>query len=155
MFWRGLRDVVSVSAHAIAYDFCDWLGPTRAGMFQLFKDENSGAFAHHKSVAVTVPWAAGFFGLVIARGKRTHRGETTNTERGDCRFSAAGNHHIGIAVLNNAKRIADGMRTRSTCGGSGFVGPFRAKTHGDVSGREVHDGRRNKKRRNLARTTFH
>ena len=155
MFGRRLGDVVSISAHTVPNNFRNRFSPARAGMFQLFKDENSGAFAHHKSVAVTVPWAAGFFGLVIARGKRTHRGETTNTERGDCRFSAAGNHHIGIAVLNNAKRIADGMRTRSTCGGRGFVRPFRAKTHGDVSGRQVHDGRRNKERRNPARTTFH
>ena len=93
-------------------------------MFQLFEDEDPRAFAHHESVAITVPWTAGFFGFVIARGERTHGGESADADRSDGGFSSAGNHHIGIATLNDAKRIADGVCAGGACGAVASFGPF-------------------------------
>src|SRR6185312_13219659 len=98
---RGLRDVISVAAHPIADHFRNRLRATRSCMFQLLEDKYPRAFAHDESIAITVPWTAGFFGFVIARVKRTHGRESADAERSNGGFSSAGNHHIRIAMLNN------------------------------------------------------
>ena len=124
-------------------------------MFQLFEDQNARAFADHETVAVLIPGTAGFFGLVVARGKRAHGGESADAHGSDRSFGAAGDHHIGIVVLDDAERVSNGMGA----GGAGrrrrFVRSLGAVTHGDMPGRKIDDGRGNEERRDLARAAFH
>src|SRR6266849_3615425 len=89
VFRRGLGDVVSVSAHAVADNFRNRLRSPGAGVFELLKDQDSCALADHKSVAVAVPGAAGFFGMVIARGESAHSRETSDPHGSDGGFGAA------------------------------------------------------------------
>src|SRR5215471_6458027 len=46
------------------------------------------------------------------------------------------------------------MSTGGAGGGGGLVGALRSEAHGNVAGGKVHDGGRNKERRDLARTAF-
>ena len=66
MLGRGLRDVIRVSGHTVANDFCNRLGTAGAGVLKLFKDQNARSLADHESVAVFVPGAAGFLRLIVA-----------------------------------------------------------------------------------------
>ena len=62
-----LRDVVSISRHAVAHDFRHRLGTACTGMLQFFENHNSRAFTNNEAIAVAVPWAAGSFGIVVSR----------------------------------------------------------------------------------------
>ena len=65
---RGLGHVIGVPAHTVADDFGYRRGPTRASVFELFHDQNPGAFADDESVTVSVPGAACLLGIIVARG---------------------------------------------------------------------------------------
>ena len=122
-------------------------------MFQFFQDEDAGAFADDEAIAIFVEGTAGVRGIVIARGKRAHGGETADAHGGDGGFCSAGNHHIGIVAFDHAIRIADGMRAGGAGGSGSFIGTFSAPANADLSGSKVDDGGGNKKRRDLARAT--
>ena len=68
-------------------------------------------------------------GIVVARGKRAHGGESADAHRSDGGFGAAGNHHIGVAVLDDAEGIADGVRAGGAGGGGGVVRALGAEAH--------------------------
>src|SRR5208282_411246 len=113
-------------------------------MFQFFEDEDACAFAHDEAVAVSVPGAAGAGGVVVAGGEGAHGGESADAHGSDGGFGASGDHDVGIAVLDDAKGIADGVSAGGAGGGGGFVGAFGAEAHGDMSGGEIDDGGGNK-----------
>ncbi len=63
----------------------------------------------HEAVAVHVPRAARRRGVVVARGQRARGAEPADAERADRRFGAAGDHHVGVAVLDQPTRLADAV----------------------------------------------
>src|SRR5438067_6092925 len=65
---RGLSHVIRVPAHTVADDFGYRRGPTRASVFELFHDQNPGAFANDESVTVSVPGTACLLRIIVARG---------------------------------------------------------------------------------------
>ena len=130
------------------------LAPAAAGKFQLFQNQDAGAFADHESVAVGIPRTAGFFGSIVARGKRSHSGETADAHGSDGSFRAAGDHDVGITAGDDFEGIADGVSAGGTGGASGLVGAFGVVADADVASRQVDDGRRNKKWRDLARAAI-
>ena len=154
MFGRGLGHVVGVAGHAVADDLGENGSAALAGKFQLFEDHDARAFADDEAVTVFVPGAAGFFGIVVAGGERAHGGESAYAHGSDGSLGAAGDHDVGIVVLDDAKRIADGVRAGGAGGGRGLVRSLGAEAHGDLSGGEIDDGGRNEKRRDLARAAF-
>src|ERR1022692_2255261 len=123
-------------------------------MLKLFEDKDASAFAHDEAVAIPVPGTTGASRVVIARGESAHGGESANAHGSDGGLGASGNHYVGIAVLDDAERIADGVGAGGAGGGRRFVGALGAEAHGDVSGGEVDDGGGNKKWRDLARAAF-
>ena len=85
---------------------------------QLFEHQNPGALADHKSVALAIPRARRALRLVVARRERAHGGKSADAHGRDAGFGAAADHGIGVAALDEAERIADGMRA----GGAGRRG---------------------------------
>ena len=71
--------------------------------------------------------------------------------RRDRGLGPAGDHHVGVAVLNHAHAIADGVRAGGAGRGGGRNRPLGAVPNADLSGRHVDDGGRNKEGRDLAR----
>src|SRR6202521_1282746 len=155
MLRSRLGHVIGVAAHAVANDFSQDRSVALPGIFQLFKDQDARAFADDKAVAVLVPRSAGFFGIVIARGKSAHSRESANPHGSDCGFRAAGYHDIGVVVLNDAEGIADGMSAGSAGRSGSFVWSLCTIAHGDVPSRQIDDCRGNEEGRYLARAAFH
>ena len=120
--------VECVRAHAVADHFSQYLCAARLGKLQLFQDQDARAFADHKSVAVLIQRPAGVLRIVVAGRKRLHRGKATDAHRRNGRFGAARDHRIGIAALDDAEGVADGVRAGGAGGRSRFVRPARACT---------------------------
>ncbi len=76
-----------------------------------------------------------------------------DAQRCDGGFGAAGDHGVGIAALDDAEGIANGVRRGGAGGCGGFVGSARAVLDGDVAGSEVDDGAGDEEGRDLARAT--
>jgi len=64
-------------------DFAQDLGSAGLGELQLFQDQNAGAFADHKSVAILVEGAAGAGGFVVAGRQCAHRSKTAHCQGRD------------------------------------------------------------------------
>ena len=154
MLGGGLRHVVGVGGHTVADDFRQDGSAAAAGMLEFFENQDAGAFAHDEAVAILVPGTAGASGVVVARGKCAHGGESANAHGSDGGLGASGNHHVGIAMLDDAERIADGVGAGCASRGRRFIRALGPESHGNVPGGEVDDGGGNKKRRDLARSAF-
>src|SRR6185312_5998564 len=87
--------------------------------FELFENENARAFTNDEAVAILIERAGGVQGIVIALRERAHGGESADAHRGDAGFGAAADHDIGIATLDDAEGIADGVGACGAGGGGG------------------------------------
>jgi len=154
VFWRGLGDVIRVARHTVARNFRDDGRAALLRVLEFFEYQNTRAFADHKAVARLIPGTAGFFRLVVARGKRAHGGESTDAHRSDRSFRAARDHHVRVIVLNDAERIANRVRAGGASGRRSLVWPLGAVAHGDLAGSQIDDCRRNEKGRDLPRAAF-
>ena len=144
-----------VGAHAVADDFTENLRAACLGELQLFQDEDARAFADHKAVAILVQGAAGVVGIIVAGGEGLHGGESAHTQRGDGGFCTTRDHGVGIAALDDAISVANGV-----CGGGAGRGRCLIRALGavadrDMAGSQVHDRCGNEERRDLARATGH
>ncbi len=61
-----------VGGEAVSCDFTIDFRAARFGVLEFFHDNNSGAFANNKAVAITVERAGGAFGFVVAVAQRFH-----------------------------------------------------------------------------------
>ena len=143
--------MIGVGAHAVANNFGDDLRATLLGELQFFQDQDARAFADDEAVAVLVPGTAGVMRIVVARGQRAHGGKSADAHGSDGGFGAAGNHHVGVAVLDDARGIANGMRAGGAGGAGGLVRALGVMADADLAGGEIDDGRGNEERRDLAR----
>ncbi len=82
-----------------------------------------------------------------------HGGEAADAQRGDGGFGAAGDHGVGVAALDDAEGVADGVGGGGAGGGGGLVGAAGAVFDGDVAGGEVDDGAGDEEGRDLAGAT--
>src|SRR6202012_5949869 len=101
--------VKGVGGEAVTDDLSEDLCAACLGELEVFEDEDACAFADDKSVPVLVEGKRGVGGIVIARRERTHGSETSNTERGNGGFGAAGDHGVGIAALDETEGVADSV----------------------------------------------
>src|SRR5215472_3779309 len=142
----GLGDVVGVCTHAGADDFGKNLRVSLLSMLEFFQNHDASAFPDHKAVAILVPWTAGAMWIIVACGKSAHSRKSTDAHRSDRSLGAAGNHHVGIAVLDDACSVADGVGAGGASRTSRLVRTLGVVTHTDLSSGEVYDGRRNEER---------
>ena len=146
--------VEGIGRQAVADDFGEDLCAAGFGELQIFEDEDSGAFADDEAVTILVEGARGVGGVVIAGGERTHGGEACNAKRSDGGFGAAGDHGVGVAALDDAEGVADGVGAGGAGGCRGLVGAARAVLDGNVSGGEVDDRAGDEEGRDLAGTAI-
>src|SRR5579863_9089227 len=109
-------------------------------MLEFFENQDACPLADDKTVAVLIPWTASLFRIIVAGGKGAHRSKSANAHSSDGSFGSAGDHHIGIAVLDNAERVTDRMSTRRAGSRRRFIGSLGTVAHGDLSGGKVNDG---------------
>src|SRR6266516_2715196 len=72
VWWRR-GHVVSVRGKAVSCDFTVNLRASRFGVLQFLDHHNPRAFAHHKTVAVTIERPGDALGLIVAGTERFHR----------------------------------------------------------------------------------
>ena len=108
-------------------------------MLVLFDDGHPGAFGHHEAIAVFIKWPAGAGRIVVAGRQGTHPGKPREAHRRHGRLAAAHDTDIGLAMLNPAEGITDGIRGAGTRGGDGAIGTFEAEEDREVpAGRVDH-----------------
>ena len=79
-------------------------------MFIFFEDDDTGALAHDKAVAVAVIGPGSSARLVVKRRTQGAASDKAgNTNRDDGRFSPPGDHDIGGTIFDETCRIANGM----------------------------------------------
>ncbi|MEZ4635794.1 MAG: hypothetical protein R2856_12685 [Caldilineaceae bacterium] len=77
-------------------------------MFQRFEDEYARAFGHHHAVTVCAEGATGVLGIGVVGAGRAQAAESGDDEWREVAFGAARDHHVRGAVLDAARRLADG-----------------------------------------------
>ena len=120
-------DVIGVARQAIADHFGIDFRAARLGMLIFLEHDHARALAHDEAVAVLVIGAAGLFRLVVESGaERARLGEAGDADRADGRFGAAGQHDVGIVVLDHPRRVADRMGAGRAGGDHRMVGAHQA-----------------------------
>ena len=127
--FRRRADVMGVARHAVSHHLGDDARLTALGPFQLFQNQHARAFPYNESIAILVPGAASPPRRIVAGRKRPHGAKSADPHGGDTRLGAAADHHIGVAVLNESKRIANSMRAGSASRGYRRIRPLRSSAN--------------------------
>src|SRR5207253_2317853 len=74
-------------------------------VLELFENQDSGTLSHHEPVARRIEWTGRRLGTVVSLRERLHVGESTDCHRRHGGLRAAGDHYVGVTVLDRSKRI--------------------------------------------------
>ncbi len=137
---RG-RGVVGVAGAAVARDLGIDVGAAGLGVLHLLEDDDGGTVGHHEAAAVGVERQGGVL-RIRGAGQRLGVREAGDTDRYGTAVAAARDDGVGVAVLDGAERLADGVRG----GGAGRhdvdAGALGAELDGDLAAGHVGDHRR-------------
>ena len=147
--------VISISAHAETNQFRINLRTTLFRMFVFFQHDDACAFTQNETVAILVPRTRSRRRIIVARGQCACRSKTAQTQRRNTCFCTTRQHHVGIAVLNHARRQTDAVNTRRACRDDRKIGTFQAKLDRQVAGNHVDDRRWHKEGADATRATIH
>ena len=125
--FAGGGNVMRIGTHPVSGEFAVNARTAAFGMFVFFKHQNAGALAHHKTVPILVPGAAGGSRVVIARRQCTSRAESADTQRRNRGFGAAGNHDVCITILDQPAGLTDAVIRRGASRNHGNIGSLQAK----------------------------
>ena len=114
-------------------------------MLELFKNDNTGAFAHDKAVTARIPGREPFPAHRCNRSTGPCGCEPGHANAADSGLGAAGNHDVGIIKGNHPCGIANGVRTGRTGRDNRVVRAPEAVFDRYVAGHEIDQRRRNKK----------
>src|SRR6476659_731667 len=123
-------------------------------MFQLFQNQDAGAFSDDKSIALLVPGTRGFGRLIIPGRKGSHGRKSTDAQWRDRSLASTADHHVRIAILNQTIGVPDGMGTGGASRCRRRVRPFGTIFDGYISAGQINDTGWDKERRNAARSFF-
>ena len=143
--------MVGIAAHAVAGQFRIDPGSPRLGVLVFLQHHHPRTFADHEAVPVLVPGTTGCCRIVVAGAERTRCRKTAHRQCADRCFGTAGNHHIGIAIFDDARRFADAVRTGGAGGNHRQIRAFQSVHHGQVAGNHVDDRARDEERRYFSR----
>src|SRR5690606_11357589 len=99
--------VVRVAAHAETDQLAVDARAARHGLVVVLEHEDARAIAHDEAVAALVPRPRSLLRFVVAGRQRFDRAEAAQRSRRSRVFGAAGDHRVGLAVLDHAHRQAD------------------------------------------------
>ena len=104
-------DVIRIAGKAVADHFGINPGAACEGMFQLFKDDNTGALAHDETIAVIIIGTRCGGRIVIARcGQSLASSKAGQRNPADRRLGTTGYHHIRITESDQTRCVANSMR---------------------------------------------
>ena len=93
-------------------------------MLQLFQHQDTRAFAEHEAVSVLIERPAGAAWVRHSSGQGFAAQSRLRRTVVIAASGAAGHHHVGIAPLNESKRIADTMIAGGASGHAQELGPL-------------------------------
>src|SRR4029079_468990 len=105
-------------------------------------------------VAVDVPGPACRRGLVVGMGRRAGGAEAADTQRTHRSLGTAGNHDVGVAVFDQARRLAEAVVGRRTGADGGEVRPLLPVMNRHQASDHVDDRSRHEERRYLAQSAL-
>ena len=123
-------------------------------MAESFENQRAGAFAHHEAVALFVERPRGVVRVVVAPRKRSHIAETGQRAVANRRFGAAGDHRVGLAVLQEVESEAQRVRRRRAGRNRRSIRALRSGANRNVAGGHVRDHHRNQKGADAIRAFF-
>src|SRR5688572_27950286 len=101
---------MSIAAHTKADELSINARTACLSVFIFFEDDCASTIAQYKPVAIFIPRSAGCLRIIISLRKRACLAKAAQAERTRCHFAATGDHRIGVAILNETRRQADGVR---------------------------------------------
>ena len=144
---RRRGDVVGVGVGPVADHLGVDGGAVALGKLQFFQDDDARTLGHDEAVPVLVEGAAGLGGCVVPGGHRAHGDEPAQSERGQRRLCAAGDHRVLVAQPNGPKCFADGVRAGRAGAGGRVVEALGAVADRDLPRRQVPQQFGNEERR--------
>ena len=121
-------------------------GPNRG-----LPEQDAGALAHHEAGARRVERARRVRRMLLLRGEPAHRAEAREDQRMDARLGAAGEHRVGVAALDQLRRLTDRVRAGRARGDDGVVRPADPELDRDLAARRVDEDVRQEVRRDPVR----
>src|ERR1700731_849387 len=95
----------SVARHSVAHDLRQYGRAALHRDIQALKNQHASTFTDHETVAIPIERATGLFGFLIAGGKCTHSGKSTDPHGRDGGFRAATDHDVSSASLDQLEGI--------------------------------------------------
>src|SRR6185503_1000066 len=105
----------------------------------LLEDDDARPLADHEAVPIPIEGARGGLRIVVPGGQGPHGGESPHAQGRDHALAAAGDHHVGVAALDDLEGVADGVRARGACRAGRLVRALRAVSDGDLPRGHVDD----------------
>ena len=146
---------MSIGRKTVADDLGINLGAALLGVFIVFKDQNTGSFAEHKTVTILIERTGCRYRIVVSAGQGMHIVKAAYAQRANRAFSTAGNHDVGVSAANHPGRFTDAVQ--AGCAGCGVSqGRTLQIAHdGELSGDHVGNRAGNQERRDAAFASFH
>ncbi len=131
--WRISYDMICVGGSPIARQPCINRRASLLGVFQTLKHQHRSSFAHDEAVSVGIERPAGSLWLIVAGGHRFHGTKTGHSKRRNRGFRSAGQHYLGLSVLNEPQCLAQSMGAGSAGGDHRSIRSFSPKTDRHLS----------------------
>ena len=127
-------------------------GEIEPGGEEDLQHDDASTLAHDEAGAVAVEGPGRGAGVVVPfRRQAAGAREPGHGQRVDARFGATGQHHVGVAVGNEPRSIADRVQTGGARRRHGVVGPLQTVADGNVAGGKVDQQPRDEQGRDFAR----
>src|SRR5436190_9459734 len=130
--------VIGIARQAVADDLGVDFRAARLGVLIFFEHQYARAFAHDEAVTILVVRTACLLWLVIEVGRqRAGLGKAGDADRADRGFRSAGEHDVGIVVLDHPRGVADRMRAGRAGGDDGMIRLHQAVFDRNLPGNEI------------------
>ena len=99
--------MVGVAGETIASQLAPNFSAARFGVLEFLDHHHSCALAHDEAVAVAIEGSRGALRFIVPRAQCFHCRKSTEADRDDGGFRAAGEEDVGVAKLDDAPRFPD------------------------------------------------
>ena len=141
-------EVVGIGRDAIAGQFCVDAGTAGLGVLKFLDHDDTGPFAHDKTITIDIKGTRGALRLVVAHRKGLHVAESGEAHRTDRRLGATRDEGVGVAEFDHAPSFPDVVIRGRAGGNDAHVRTTEVEFHRDHPARDVRDHHRDGERRN-------
>ena len=147
-----LRDVPGVPGGPVPLELPVDAGAASPGMLPLLEHDDPGAFGQHEAVTIRIEGPARPLRVVVAKRQGPHVLEARQRDGRERRLGAAGDHHLGVAVLDHPQGGTDRVGGARTGRRDGDVRALDTEERRDVAARGVEEQLRDEEGRHLVDT---